>query len=160
MSISLNTIHPKRENMKNIIIISLVAIVGLLGIGVGIATAADTPVYPTYGVFSPTKSYTASPAWTFTKRPKGYLVTVSAAMRFEPSVSDYITCELAGMEGVAGAEKSRFSVTFNETKTVTFVGFVVGTSLTLNCATEGQKLKPVSLNASMIGVSVDKATKR
>lgn len=125
----------------------------------GVAVA-DTPIYPTYGGYSPTKSYTGSPTWTFTRRSKGYLVIISAAMRFEPSVSDYVTCELPGMEGIAGSEKYRFSVSFNETKTVTFIGSVNGTSVSLNCATEGQKLKPVSLNASMVGVSVDQVTKQ
>lgn len=147
------------KNSMSSIVSFLIGISTYLLFMSGVAVA-DTPMYPTYGVYSPTKSYTAPPTWTFTKRPKGYLVTISAAMRFDPAVSDYVTCELQGMEGLAGSEKYRFSVAFSETKTVTFVGFVIGTSVGLNCATEGSKLKPVALDASMIGVSIDQATKR
>lgn len=135
------------------------SIVFFFSILIGTASA-DVPIFPTYGVYSPMKQYVTSPTWTFAKRPKGYMMFIKATMRFEPSVSDYVSCELTGMEGVAGAERSRFSVSFNETKTVSFVGYVVGTSVSLSCATEGQKLKPVSLDASMVGISVDQATKR
>jgi hypothetical protein len=64
------------------------------------------------------------------------------------------------MTGAAGDEKVRFSVSFSETKTVTFTGFVAGTSLALNCISEGQKLKPVALEASLVAVSVDQAVRR
>lgn len=125
------------------------------------STHAETPIFPTVGVYSPMKSYSSqSPSWTLPKRPRGYLAIISAAMRFDPAISDYITCKLPGMIGIAGDESVRFSVSFSETKTVTFTGYVAGTSLALNCASEGQKLKPVALDASLVAVSVDSADLR
>lgn len=125
-----------------------------------IAQAADTPIYPTRGIYSPNKVYNQTASWSFAKPQKGYLVTISAAMRFDPAVSDYISCELPGMVGLAGNEKYRFSVSFNETKTVVFTGLAQGTNLSLVCASEGQKLKPVTLSASLIAVSVDQVAAR
>ena len=137
----------------------LIAIASLLLAPV-ITQAAEIPVYPTVGVYSPMKTYDKAAAWTLPNRPRGYLVTLSAAMRFDPAISDYITCELPGMTGGAGTEKVRFSVGFSETKTVTMTGYVPGASLQLVCMSEGSKLRPVALDAAMTAVSVDQINRR
>ena len=135
----------------------LSAVIALL---CAIPAAAEVPIYTTVGVYSPMQTYDKSASWTLPRRPRGYLVTISSAMRFDPAISDYITCTLPGMSGVAGNEKIRFSVTFSETKTVTMTGYVAGTSLQFICVSEGQKLSPISLDAAMTAVSVDQAIKR
>lgn len=122
--------------------------------------AAEIPMYPTVGVYSPMKTYDKAAAWTLPNRPRGYLVTLNAALRFDPAISDYITCELPGMTGAAGTEKVRFSVGFSETKTVTMTGYVPGASLQLVCMSEGSKLRPVALDAAMTAVSVDQINRR
>lgn len=122
--------------------------------------AAEIPIFPTVGVYAPMKTFDKSAAWTLPKRPRGYLAIISAALRFDPAISDYITCKLPGMTGIAGDESVRFSVSFSETKTVTFTGFVAGTALSLDCTSEGQKLKPIALDAAMVAVSVDQAVRR
>lgn len=142
------------------IIGTLVVVVVLFVFFMSVAGAADTPLYPTYGIYSPNTVYSQTANWSFAKPQKGYLVTISAAMRFDSAVSDYITCELPGMVGLAGTEKYRFSVTFNETKTVTFIGLVQGTNLSLVCVSESMRLKPVALSAAMTAMSVDQVTKR
>ena len=124
------------------------------------ATGAEIPMFPTVGVYSPTRSFDKTASWTLPNRPRGYLAIISAALRFDPAISDYITCKLPGMTGVAGDESVRFSVSFSETKTVTMTGFVSGTTLALDCTSEGQKLKPVALDASLVAVSVDQAVRR
>lgn len=121
---------------------------------------AELPIFATVGVYSPVKEWDQKAAWTLPKRPKGYLVIISASMRFDPAISDYVTCTMPGMAGVAGDETTRFSVSFSETKTVTITGFVPSTSVQLQCLSEGQKARPVSLTASMVGVSVDQALRR
>lgn len=121
---------------------------------------AEIPVFPTVGVYSPTRSFDKTASWTLPKRPRGYLAIISAALRFDPAISDYITCTIPGMTGVAGDEKVRFSVSFSETKTVTMTGYVTGTTLALNCASEGQRLKPIALSASLVAVSIDQAVRR
>ena len=124
------------------------------------AQATEIPIFPTVGVYAPMKTFAKSASWTLPKRPKGYLAIISAALRFDPAISDYITCKLPGMTGTAGDESVRFSVTFSETKTITFTGFVAGTALSLDCTSEGQRLKPMALDASMVAVSVDQAVKK
>ena len=125
-----------------------------------IPASAEVPLYTTVGIYSPMKTYDKTASWTLPKRPRGYLATISAAMRFDPAISDYITCNLPGMTGAAGNEKIRFSVSFSETKTVTMTGYVAGTSLQFICASEGQKLSPISLDAAMTAVSLDQAIRR
>lgn len=135
----------------------LSAVIALL---CAIPAAAEVPIYTTVGVYSPMRAFDKSASWTLPKRPRGYLVTITSAMRFDPAISDYVTCTLPGMSGVTGTEQIRFSVSFSETKTVTMTGYVSGTSLQFICATEGQKLSPISLDAAMTAVSVDQAIKR
>ena len=122
--------------------------------------AAEIPMYPTVGVYSPMKTYDKAAAWTLPNRPRGYLVTIGMAIRFDPAISDYITCELPGMTGAAGTEKVRFSVGFSETKTVTITGYVPGATVQLVCMSEGSKLRPVALDAAMTAVSVDQINRR
>jgi hypothetical protein len=136
------------------------AIAALIAATLPVSARAEIPVFPTVGVYSPMRNWDKAASWTLPNRPRGYLAIISAALRFDPAISDYITCTLPGMTGAAGDEKVRFSVSFSETKTVTFTGFVAGTSLALNCISEGQKLKPVALEASLVAVSVDQAVRR
>ena len=121
---------------------------------------AEIPLYPTIGVYSPARGWDKTAAWTLPRRPRGYLVIISASMRFDPTISDYVTCTMPGMVGAAGDETTRFSVSFSETKTITLTGFVPGTSVQVQCLSEGQKARPVNLTASMVGVSVDQALRR
>lgn len=121
---------------------------------------AEIPMYPTVGAFSPMQAYDKVASWTLAKRPRGYLATVSATLRFDQAISDWATCTLPGMTGAVATEKVRFSVGFSETKTVTMTGFVQGTSLQLVCLSEGLKLAPTALDAAMTAVSVDQAVRR
>lgn len=138
---------------------ALITLASLL-LAPAITQGAEIPVYPTVGVYSPMKTYDKAAAWTLPNRPRGYLVTIGAAIRFDPAISDYITCELPGMSGAAGNEKVRFSVGFSETKTVTITGYVPSTSVQLNCISEGSKLKPIALDAAMTAISIDNANRR
>lgn len=121
---------------------------------------AEIPLYPTVGTYSPMQAYDKVASWTLAKRPRGYLATVSATLRFDPAISDWVTCTLPGMTGAVAAERVRFSVTFSETKTVTMTGFVAGTSLQFVCLSEGSKRPPDALEAAMTAVSVDQAVRR
>lgn len=134
-------------------------IAGVLLLG-SISAQAEVPIFPTIGVYGPTKEWDKVASWTMPRRSKGYLTIISAAMRFDPAISDYVTCTIPGMVGVAGDETIRFSVTFSETKTVTVTGYVPSTSVKLQCVSEGLKATPVSLTASMVSVSVDQAIRR
>lgn len=136
----------------------------LLMVAVMISTTAKGAigVTPTVAPYSPTKNFPEGQAsWNLlVKRSKGYIVNINAAVRFQNSISDYITCEFPGMTGQAGTEKIRFSITFGETKTFSISGFVPGATVQLKCISESQNQLPVILDASMTSIAVDQAYKR